>query len=67
MHSVKAMVLCVRISLSKLLSNPKTYVMLAIMAIFHYYSYAPLATIARYYGISVTPWVFPFYLSLIHI
>lgn len=64
MHSVKAMVLCVRISLSKLLSNPKTYVMLAIMAIFHYYSYAPLATIARYYGISVTPWVFPFYMSM---
>ena len=63
MRSVKAMVLCVRISLSKLLSNPKTYVMLAIMAIFHYYSYAPLATIARYYEISVTPWVFPFYMS----
>ena len=63
MRSVKATLFCVKISVSKLLSNPKTLVILAIMVIFHYYNFAPILTIARYYGISVTPWVFPFYMS----
>ena len=63
MRSVRAMFLCVRISLSKLVTNPKTYVLRAVMLVFHYYSYAHLASIARHYGVSVTPWVFPFYMS----
>ena len=33
MRSVRAMFLCVRISLSKLVTNPKTYVLLAVMLV----------------------------------
>ena len=63
MHRVQAAFFCAGMQFSRRLSVSKTYLALVVMLIFGYYMYSSLNDIAAHYNLSVSPWIFLFFLS----
>lgn len=63
MFSFKNSLHCAGIYLRRSFSESKTWLALAVMTVFSFFIYSPLCKIAEFYQISISPWVFPFFLS----
>lgn len=63
MGEIKRSLSCCGILLRRELGSPKMWLILVMMVVFSFYTYSPLCTIADFYKIPVTPWVYPFFLS----
>lgn len=63
MNNLQSIFLCCRINYKKWSKNPRIYTIWIIILIFQYYSFSTLPPICEYYGISATPWVFPFFMG----
>lgn len=63
MNKVRGTFLCLYVNMRKQLTNPRIYTTLAIVIMFHYYSFAGVTRVCKYLNIAVTPWVFPFFLG----
>ena len=63
MRSLQMAVTSAGICFRRRLNNPKTYLALAVMAIFSFYIYSPVCQLASYYQLSCPPWLFPFFMS----
>ena len=63
MRSIQMVVTSAGISFRRRLNNPKTYLALAVMAIFSFYIFSPVCELASYYQLSCPPWLFPFFMS----
>lgn len=63
MGEAKKSLHCCGILLRRELGSPKMWLIGIMMAVFSFYNYAPLCTIADFYKVPVPPWAFPFFLS----
>ena len=63
MRSIQMAVTSAGICFRRRLNNSKTYLALAVMAIFSFYIFSPVCQLASYYQISCPPWLFPFFMS----
>lgn len=63
MSNVRKILICLGANVRKQLANPRIYTILAIVVMFHYYSFACVTKVCEYLNIAVTPWVFPFFLG----
>ena len=63
MRSLQMAVTSAGICFRRRLNNPKTYLALAVMAIFSFYIFSPVCELASYYQMSCPPWLFPFFIS----
>ena len=63
MRSIQMAVTSAGICFRRRLNNSKTYLALAVMAIFSFYIYSPVCQLASYYQMSCPPWLFPFFMS----
>ena len=63
MRSLQMAVTSAGICFRRRLNNPKTYLALAVMAIFSFYIFSPVCELASYYQMFCPPWLFPFFIS----
>lgn len=63
MVEVKNSFCCCGILLRREFGSPKLWLVLVMMVVFSFYNYSPLCTVAEFYQVPVTPWVYPFFLS----
>ena len=63
MSDLKIIWLCAKASNRKLWGSSKSYILLIVMLIYHYNSFAFFKPIAEWIGESPTLWVFPFFLG----
>lgn len=63
MNSVKSIFLCCSVNFRKNLINPRIYTVLAISVIFQYFSFGTMPQVCEYLEMTVSPWVFPFFLG----
>ena len=63
MRKLRGCLLCAGILLQRRLFSPKAAFALVMMGIFSYTTYSPLLTVAETFGVSISPWLLPFFLS----
>lgn len=63
MANLKMIWLSARINFKKIYSNPRLYIILAIIFIYEYYTFIPLKTFAKSIQQEVSPWSFPFFIQ----
>ncbi|MHC5269114.1 hypothetical protein ACYSNO_08040 [Enterococcus sp. LJL98] len=63
MANLKMIWLSARINFKKIYSNPRFYIILAIIFIYEYYTFTPLKSFAKYIQQGVSPWSFPFFIQ----
>lgn len=63
MAEIKNSLRCCGILFRRELGSPKLWLVFGMAAVFSFYNYDPLCTVADFYQVPVTPWVYPFFLS----
>lgn len=58
---VKRVFLCVGVTARKQLLSYKTFVVFAVVLMFHWYTFGNLPKVCEYLKFAVSPWVFPFF------
>ncbi len=63
MSEIKSVFLCAAGTARKRFFSYKTFVVFAVILIFHWYAYGGMPKVCEYLQLAVSPWVFPFFIA----
>ena len=63
MLNLHNILLCMNINFRKWKTNPRIYIVLVILFVFHLYGYEGYKQMAEYFDVPISPWVFPFFFA----